>query len=131
VYMRPTVTDRVAFLSHHTVVWGILSLLCVCLSVCLSVCLFVCTVTDFSAAEKVRGVKFCVRVRLLSGMSFSHFGEHWLAGNHGGGNSLRYFRDERSRAPMPTDGSRRRSLGIRNWVPWVRGAVGIDGGGVA
>jgi len=41
--------------------------------------LFVCTVTDFSAAEKDRGVKFCVHVRLLSGMSFSHFGELWLA----------------------------------------------------
>jgi len=32
---------------------------------CMYVCLFVCTVTDFSAAEKDRGVKFCTRVRLL------------------------------------------------------------------
>jgi len=32
------------FLSHHRVVWGILSLLCVCL--------YVCTVMDSSAAEK-------------------------------------------------------------------------------
>ena len=39
------------FLSHHTVVWGILSLLCFCLFVCLFV--FVCTVADFSAAEKL------------------------------------------------------------------------------
>jgi len=30
-------------------------------------CLFVCTVMDFSAAEKARGVKFCMRVGLLSG----------------------------------------------------------------
>ena len=41
----------------------------------------------FSAAEKDRGVKFCMRVRLglLSGQVFSHFGEIWLAGSHGGG----------------------------------------------
>jgi len=31
-------------------------------------------VTDFSVAEKARGVKFCVRVGLLSGQVFSHFG---------------------------------------------------------
>jgi len=30
---------------------------------------------DFSAAEKDSGVKLCVHVQLLSGMSFSHFGE--------------------------------------------------------
>jgi len=48
-------------------------------------CLFVCIVTDFSAAEKNRGLKLCVRVRLLSGMRFSHFDELWLAGSHGGG----------------------------------------------
>jgi len=51
----------------------------------LFVCFFVCTVTDFSAAEKHRGVKFCMHVRLLSVMSFSHFGELWLPGSHGGG----------------------------------------------
>jgi len=46
---------------------------------------FVYTVTDFSAAEKDKNEKFCVRVRLLSGISFSHFGEIWLAGSHGSG----------------------------------------------
>jgi len=30
----------------------------------------VCTVTDFSAAEKARGVKFCTRVGLLFGQVF-------------------------------------------------------------
>jgi len=30
--------------------------------------------------EKARGVKFCMRVGLLSVQVFSHFGEHWLAG---------------------------------------------------
>ena len=32
---------------------------------------FFCTVTDFSAAEKARGVKFCMLVGLLSGHVFS------------------------------------------------------------
>jgi len=53
-------------LSHHTVVWRILCLLCVILSFYL----FVCTVMDFSAAEKDRGVKFCMRVGLLSSQVF-------------------------------------------------------------
>jgi len=41
-------------------------------------------VTDFSTAEKVTGVKFCMLVRLLSGQVFSHFGDFRLAGSHGG-----------------------------------------------
>ena len=53
------------------VVWGILSLLYVCLFVCHF--LFF-TVKDFSVAEKDRGVKFCICVGLLSGQAFSHFG---------------------------------------------------------
>jgi len=60
---------------------GVFSLLCVILFVIL----FVCTVTDFSATEKDRGVKFCMRVGLLSRQVFSPFGELWLAGSHGGG----------------------------------------------
>ena len=35
---------------------------------------------DFSAAEKDSGVKLCVLFRLLSEMSFSHFGELWPRG---------------------------------------------------
>jgi len=50
---------------------GEFSLLYVCF-------LFVCTVTDFSAAEKDRGMKFCMGVPLLSGQVFSHFGENGL-----------------------------------------------------
>jgi len=46
---------------------------------------YFCTVTDFSAAEKAGGVKFCTHVGLLSGQVFSPFGEDWLAGSHGGG----------------------------------------------
>ena len=43
-------------------------------------CLFLCTVTDFSAVEKARGVKFCVRVGLLSGQVFSPFGNFGARG---------------------------------------------------
>ena len=76
-----------SLLTHHTVVWGIglLSLLCV---FCLFF-LFLCTVTDFSAAKKGNGVKFCMRVGLLSGQVFSPFGELWLAGSHGVGITFR------------------------------------------
>ena len=65
---------------YHTVrQYGeVLSLLCV------NFCHF-CTLTDFSAAEKARGVKFCTCVGLVSGQVFSRFGEDWLAGSHGGG----------------------------------------------
>jgi len=42
-------------------------------------------VTDFLAAQKGRGMKFCVSVQLLSGQVFSHFGELWLAWSHSGG----------------------------------------------
>ena len=51
------------------------------------VCFFVffCTVRDFTAVEKDRGVQFCMRVRLLSGQVFSHFGELWLMASHDGG----------------------------------------------
>ena len=77
----PCLSVSLNVLSHHTVVWGILSLLCV---FCLSFWLFVCTVAAFSAAEKDRDVKFCMRVGLLSGQVFSPFGELWLAGSHGG-----------------------------------------------
>jgi len=52
--------------------------------VCLFLFFFV-RFTDFSAAEKDRGVKFCIRVRLLSGQVISNFDELWLAWNHGGG----------------------------------------------
>jgi len=52
---------------------------------CVFLFFFVCTVTDFSAAEKARGVKFCMHVDPLSGQVFSPFGEDWLAGSHGGG----------------------------------------------
>jgi len=42
-------------------------------------------VTDFSAAEKDGGVKFCMRIQLLSGQVIFHFGELWLVESHGGG----------------------------------------------
>ena len=48
---------------------GVFTLLCLFV--------FVCMVTDFSPAENGSGVKLCVLVRLLSGMSFSHFEGQW------------------------------------------------------
>jgi len=74
--------------------------------------------TDFSAAEKDRCVKFCMRVRLLSGQVFSHFGERWLAWSHGGGitSGMSYIEVA----------VRQSELGaVARW------AVGIGGGGVA
>ena len=53
--------------------------------------LFFRTVTDFSAAEKDRGVNFCTRVRLLSEQVFTHFGELQLVGSHGGGITSRMY----------------------------------------
>jgi len=47
-------------------------------------------------------VKLCVLARLLSGMSFSHFGELWLAWSHGG-------------ALLP--GCTHRHTGAKRWLP--------------
>jgi len=88
---------------------GILSLLCVCLSFC-----HFCTVTDFSAAEKARGVKFCVSVGLLSGQVISPFVEHWLAGSHEGGGII-----------SGMNGSGRTTASEHGM------GIGIGGGGVA
>ena len=46
----------------------------------LFVILFLCTVTDFSVAERARGMKFCMLVGLLPGQVFSPFGEIWTRG---------------------------------------------------
>ena len=98
---------------------------------------FVCTVTDFSSAENDRGVKFRTRVRLLSGQVFCHYGELWLARSHGGGitfgMSYIHIAPGENAYVRITPGkktSRRGSLGSRN-RPWLGGAVGIGGGGVA
>jgi len=47
---------------------------------CVFICLFLCMVMDFSEQEKDNGMKLCMLLRLLSGMSFSHFGELWPRG---------------------------------------------------
>jgi len=99
--------------------------------VCCFVCIF-CTVTDFSAAEKDRGVKFCVRVGLLSGQVFFPFDEDWLAGSHGGGGISRAGRRHRvmSVSQLWPAATRRECFPTavtvtRQW------ALGIGGGGVA
>ena len=78
-------------------------------------------------AEKDSGVKLCMLVRLLPGMGFCHFGELWLTWSNGGGH---YFQDVRINSLVPSGGSRRGSVGSRNWVLWLGGAVGIGGCGI-
>ena len=64
-------------LSHHTVVWGYL----VCMHVCL---FFVCTVTDFWAAGKDKRREILHACLTTLRTFFCHFGELWLAWSHGG-----------------------------------------------
>jgi len=52
--------SSIIFMPPYGSMGGILSLLCVCF---LFVCFLVCTVTHFSALEKDRGAKFCMRVQ--------------------------------------------------------------------
>jgi len=89
---------------HNTVLWrGNLFTLIFCWFSCFFVCLYICTVTDFSAADKARGVKFCMRVGLLfSEQDFSPFGERWLVGSHGGGGISRAGRHPTRRECFPT-----------------------------
>jgi len=81
-----------------------------------------CTVTDFSAGGKGRDVKFCMRVGLLSRQVFSPFGEHWLAGSHGGGGISSW--EPSGRHGIGTSSSSD-TCGDGRW------AVGVAGGGVA
>jgi len=52
--------------------------------------LFVCFLYGYAFLSdgKGRGMKFCIRVDLLSGLVFSPCDETWLAGSHGGGITL-------------------------------------------
>jgi len=88
---------------------------------------FVYGYTDFSAAEKDSGVKFCVRVRLLSGQVFSPFGELWLSWSNGGGitsgMSYIHIAPGKNACMQITPGEK-----LRGKARW---AVGIGGGGVA
>ena len=88
------------------------------LVVCFLFFLFVCTVMDFSAAQKVTGMKFCMPVQLLSGQVFSDFGELWLAWSHGGGTTSGMSCIEIA-------------VGQSEFGTVTRWAVGIAGGAVA
>jgi len=110
---------------------GILSLLCVIF--------FLCTVTDFSAAEKARGVKFCMHFDLLSGQVFSPFGEDWLARSHGGGGitshmnaPMKLCSDDQCAVPMKYYSVDRRAFLETNIEASGDGrwAFGTGGGGV-
>jgi len=79
-----------------------------------------------------------MRVRLLSGQIFSHFGELWLVGSHGGsitsGMSYIHIAPGKKKTNIQIipekKTSRRGSLGSWNWL-WFGVAVGIGDGGVA
>ena len=62
-------------------------------------------------------MKLFLLVRLLSGMSFSHFGELWLAGSHGGGiTSGMYASTHWSQAAAPADAQWAVGIGCRGSV---------------
>jgi len=125
--LSPKSAICMTLLYHHTVVWGILSLLCVIL---FFFGFFLCTVTNFSAAEKARGVKFGMHVGLLSGQVFSHFGKDCLAGSHGGDGIT-----SRMNAPMKSYSQEMCVPGNKYWSQRWRSmgnwAFGIAGGGVS
>ena len=54
-----------------------------CVFACLFVFLFI-LLRISQWRKKLGGMKFCMRVGLLSGQVFSPFGEDWLVGSHGG-----------------------------------------------
>jgi len=80
--------------------------------VCDFLCFFVCTVTDFATSEKIRGVKFCMRVGLRSGQVFSIFGELWLVGSHGGDGICTGRRSRDGSGVFANCGKGRRALGL-------------------
>jgi len=79
-----------------------------------------CTVTDFSAAERAWGLKFCTRVGLLSGQVFSPFGEIWPRG----GSPISVYAE--------VTWENKSYLGRNNcsearWLPWLSRTFGISG----
>jgi len=85
-------------------------------TVCYFVLLFVCTVTDFSAVEKARGVKFCM-----------HQNETWQAGRHRSWSHS--FRWEPS-SPSPNGHSPQFSAHICccQMAAWIKMTLGIKVG---
>jgi len=78
----------------------------------------VCTVTDFSAAEKDRSVQFCMRVRILSGQVFSHYG--------GRRSKVNVTRNKKTRLALPTP-TRMRTNGMRSLQAHAAAACGTGG----
>jgi len=77
--------------------------------------------TDFSAAEKARGVKFCMRVGLLSGQVFSPFGEIWPRGGSPRSAYAKVTWENKSHLG-------RNTCSEALWLPWLGGTFGISGG---
>jgi len=76
-------------------------------------------------------VKFCVRVGLLSGQVFSPFGEHWLAGSHGGGGISRLPGVDRRMLLVVMDGVESAVRAVVIYGYDGRCSLGIAGGGIA
>jgi len=90
---------------------------------------FLCTVTDFSAAEKDRGVKFCMRVGPLSGQVFSPLVN---TGSRGVTVAAAYFSPAQQLLFDSTCGTRSQfDISSPGTCGDARWAVGIGGGGVA
>jgi len=90
-----------------------------CVFVCLSFCMYG---YGFLSGGKGSCMKLCMVVRLLSAMSFSHFGELWLEGSHGGGiTSGIYTATNWMQAAAPSEArwgfgiGCRCSVGSQNW----------------
>jgi len=86
--------------------------------------LFVCflyghTVTDFSVAGKARGMKFCMRVGLLSGQVFSPFGKLLLTGSHGGCGIMSGCATRTLRVDLYRDHSAAFGIGAAAWLKAV------------
>jgi len=114
------------FLSHHTVIWGILILLCffACLSFCLFFFFLFRTVTNFSATETDRGVKFLHACSTTIRTCFLPF--RWTLARGESRRRRYYFRDEQLvtfvRCPGPqraaaacSSSGGQSELGARRW----------------
>ena len=88
------------------VVWGILSLLCVCF--------FVYTVTDFSAAEKARGVNFACMMAYYPDSSSPFSVNFGSQGVTGAAAYVRVIGCAMAREFLPTAATVGASVGIGN-----------------
>ena len=112
--------STITLLSHHTVAWGIVSLLC--LFVCVFLGLFFLYCYGFLSGGKRQGREILHSCSTtVFGQVFSHFGELWLAWRHSGGitSGISYI--------VVAVGQSELGVVIR----WTVGIGGVGGGGIA